>query len=43
MMVQVSGNDKLVKIYDVDIQRKTIISKTPESYLGKVQTTWDSY
>ena len=43
MMVQVSNNDELVKIYDVDLQNGKIIAKMPELYWGKVQTEWDSY
>jgi hypothetical protein len=43
MMVQISNNNELVKIYDVDVQSKKIIAQIPESYWGEVQTEWESY
>ena len=43
MMVQIDKEDKVVKIYDVDLTSKKIIAKNPESYWGKALTEWDSY
>jgi uncharacterized protein YgiM (DUF1202 family) len=43
MMVQISTDNKLNKIYDADSQTGKINAKTPESYWGKVLTEWDSY
>jgi len=43
MMVQISNNNKLIKIFDVDVQNKKIIAQIPESYWGEIQTEWDSY
>lgn len=43
MMVQISKNNKLVKIYDVDLHNAKITSKDPEVYWGEVRTEWDSY
>lgn len=43
MMIQVSNNNELVKIYDVNYQRGKIIARDPEPYWGKVQTERDPY
>ncbi|MDR1330706.1 MAG: SH3 domain-containing protein [Tannerella sp.] len=43
MMVQVSANNELVKIYDVDLQNGKIIAVNPEACWGEVRTEWDSY
>ncbi|MDR1224073.1 MAG: SH3 domain-containing protein [Tannerella sp.] len=43
MMVQISTDNKLNKIYDADSQTGKISAKNPESYWGKVLTEWESY
>ena len=42
MMIQMTSEDKLVKIYDVDSKRKKIIAKDPESHWGEVLSEWDT-
>jgi len=43
MMIQMTSENKLVKIYNIDSKRKKITEKNPESHWGDVLSEWESY
>jgi len=43
MIIQITSDNKLVKIYDVDSKRKKITARDPEAHWGEVLAEWDSY